>query len=41
MTGAPVSLQITDSKGNPLEGVIGPFNEFESITLVCTAYGGE
>ncbi|KAI2798001.1 hypothetical protein BLOT_013912, partial [Blomia tropicalis] len=38
--GAPISLLITDSNGNPLEGIIGPFNEFESITLVCTAYGG-
>lgn len=39
--GAPTELHITDRQGNRLHGVIGPFNEFENITLLCKAYGGE
>lgn len=39
--GSPVALEITDLEGNLLEGVIGPFNEYDNITLICKAYGGE
>lgn len=38
--GSPVGLVITDHRGNRLKDFIGPFDEFESVTLFCTAFGG-
>lgn len=32
---------ITDEDGNELKGLVGPYNEGESLRLVCSATGGE
>ena len=32
---------ITDEDGNDLKDLVGPYNEGESLRLVCSASGGE
>lgn len=32
---------ITDEEGNELKGLVGPYNEGESLRLLCSATGGE
>lgn len=36
----PEEPQITDTDGNEMKGLIGPFNEGDELRLVCTTNGG-
>lgn len=36
----PKSVIIKDKEGNALNGLVGPYNEGDSVTLICDAYGG-
>jgi sRNA-binding regulator protein Hfq len=38
--GPPKEVKIMDINGNKLEGIIGPFDEYSSVVLVCEAING-
>ena len=37
----PKEIIIKDSKGDRIQGVIGPYDEDEPLTLVCESIGGK
>lgn len=41
ITVPPKQLFIVDSNGKQLEGLIGPFDEFSDLTLMCIAQSGK
>ena len=40
--GSPTALELYDSNSQVIKDeILGPFNEYENLTLACVAYGGE